>query len=94
MTVKELKDSFFENYHQRMGFAKKQLLFNETSEKKKDLQLFATKLTEKVPDPCNAKNHCQSFLRKKNIKLVKQSKIITAITAITAESSYQAFSCQ
>ena len=30
-----------------------------------------------MPDPCNAKEHYQSFIRKKNTKSVKQSKIIT-----------------
>ena len=29
-------------------------------QKKKDLQLFATKLAEKIPDPRNAKEYCQS----------------------------------
>ena len=28
-------------------------------------------------DPRNAKDHCQSFIRKKNTKSIKQSKIIT-----------------
>ena len=45
--------------------------------KKKDLRLFATKLTSKIPDPCNAKKHHQSLLRKKNVTSVKQSKLIT-----------------
>ena len=43
---------------------------------KKNLQLFATKLIEKIPDSHNAKKHHQSFLREKNTKPVKQSKII------------------
>ena len=30
-----------------------------------------------MPDPLNAKEHYQSFIRKKNTKLVKQSEIIT-----------------
>ena len=41
------------------------MLFNEKLEEK-DLQLFATKFTEKIPDPRNAKEHYQSFLRTKN----------------------------
>ena len=36
--------------------------------KKKDLLLFAKKLIEKIPYPCNAKEHYQSFIRKKNTK--------------------------
>ena len=42
-----------------------QLLFNETSEKK-DLQSFATKLIEKVPDPNKTKKYYQSYLVKHN----------------------------
>ena len=43
------------------------MLFNELFEKK-DLWLLANKLIEKIPHPCNAKEHCQSFIRKKNTK--------------------------
>ena len=39
--------------------------------------LLANKLIEKIPDSRNAKEHYQSFIRKKNTKSVKQSKIIT-----------------
>ena len=56
MTVNEFIDKLVFN---------RQLLFSETSEKK-DLQLFATKLTEEIPDPSNAKKYCQSYLKKKN----------------------------
>ena len=45
--------------------------------KKKDLFLLATKLTEEIPDPRNANEHYQPFIRKKNTKSLKQSKIIT-----------------
>ena len=38
--------------------------------------MFATKLTEKIPDPCNAKEYYQSFIRKKSTKSIKQSKTI------------------
>ena len=41
---------------------------------KKDLLLFGNKLIEKVPDPRNAKEPYQSFIRKKNTKSVKQPK--------------------
>ena len=43
----------------------------------KDLQLFATKLTERIPDLSNANKQYQQSLRKKNAKSIKQSKIIT-----------------
>ena len=45
--------------------------------KNKDLLLLANKLIEKIPDPCNAKGHYQSFIRKINAKSVEQSKVIT-----------------
>ena len=45
--------------------------------RKKVLQAFATKLTEKIPFPRNSKEHYQSLIRKKNTKSVKQLKIIT-----------------
>ena len=44
---------------------------------KKDLLSLANKLIENIPDPCNAKEHYQSFIIKKNRKSVKQSEIIT-----------------
>ena len=37
----------------------------------------ANKLIKDVPDHCNAKEHYESFLRKKNRKSVKQSEDIT-----------------
>ena len=39
--------------------------------------MLANKLIEKLPDPCDAKEHYQSFIRNKSTKSVKQSKIIT-----------------
>ena len=39
--------------------------------------MLASKLIEKIPDSRNAKEHYQSFIRKKNTKSVKQSEIIT-----------------
>ena len=55
-----------------MHFLKKQLLFNATSEKKKYLLSFATKLIEKMPDPTNTKKNCQSYLKKKIDERIKQ----------------------
>ena len=39
--------------------------------------LLANKLIKNILDPCNAKEHYQSFIIKKNRKSVKQSEIIT-----------------
>ena len=38
---------------------------------KKDLLLLANKLIGKIPDPRNAKEHYESFVRKTNTKSVK-----------------------
>ena len=45
--------------------------------KRKDLLLLASKLIEKITDPHNAKEHYESFLKKKNRKSGKQSEIFT-----------------
>ena len=47
---------------------RKKLLFNEMFERKERNKL----IEKKIPDPCNAQKHCQSFIRKKNTKSVKQ----------------------
>ena len=60
MAVNELRDFIFENYYRRMRFAKESSFYSMKHQKKKDLQLFATKLAEKIPDPRNAKEYCQS----------------------------------
>ena len=39
--------------------------------------LLSNKLIEKILDPCNAKEHYQSSIRKKNLNSVKESEIIT-----------------
>ena len=39
--------------------------------------LLATKLTEKIPGPCNGKEQYQLFMRYRNTKSVKQSKAST-----------------
>ena len=54
MTVNELRGFIFENCNKRNGFARENIYYS-MHQKKQDLQLFATKLTEKIPDPSNAK---------------------------------------
>ena len=51
MTVNELRDFIFENCYKQIGFARENSYDARKHQKKKDLQLFATKLTEKIPDP-------------------------------------------
>ena len=61
MTVNELKDFFFENYYQRMGFARENSYYS-AKHLKEGLQLLATKLREKIHDSSNAKEYYESFL--------------------------------
>ena len=77
MPVNEIRDFIFENYYKIIGFSKESSYYSMKCLKRKDLLLLANKFIEKVPNPCNAKEHHQSFLRKKNRKSVKQSEIIT-----------------
>ena len=58
-------------------FPKESSYYSMKRLKRKDLFLLANKLIDKVPDPGNATEHYESFLRKKNRKSVKQSEIIT-----------------
>ena len=57
-------------------FKGKQLLFNETLDKERFI-VACNQINRKTPDCRNAKEHYQSFIRKKPTKLVKQSEIIT-----------------
>ena len=77
MPVNEIRDFIFENYYKRNGFSKESSYYSMKSLKRKDLLLLGNKLIEKVLDPRNNKEHYESFLRKKNRKLVKQPGIIT-----------------
>ena len=69
MSVNEIKNLSLKTIINELDFLKKTL-------EKNDLLLLANKLIENIPDPRNAKEHYQSFIRKKNRKSVKQSEII------------------
>ena len=56
-----------------LRFLKKTVIAHWNAEIKKKTLLFPSKIIEKVPDARNAKDHYESFLRKKNRKSVKQS---------------------
>ena len=61
-----------------LDFLKKRVIIQRNAwKKKKDSLLLANKLMENILDPRNAKEHCQSFLVKKNRNSVKQLEIIT-----------------
>ena len=77
MSVNDIRDFIFKNYYKRIGFLKEGRYYSMKRLKRKDLLLLVNKLIEKVPDPRNAKEHYESFLRKKNRKSVKQSEAIT-----------------
>ena len=70
-----------------MGFAKENNEYSIKLQKKRDLQLLVINLTKKTPDARNAKEHYQSFLRKKHTKQVKQSKIVTQQPKSTENSN-------
>ena len=72
MPVNEIRDFIFENYYKRIGFSKETSYYSMKRLKRKDLFLLGNKLTEKEPDPRNAKEHYESFLGKKNRKSVKK----------------------
>ena len=48
MTIKELRDFFYESYYSRIGFTNKNV-------RKKDLLPLVTNIIEKLPDPCKTK---------------------------------------
>ena len=72
MPFNDIRDFIFENYFKRIGFSKGNSYYSMKRLKRKDLLLLANKLIEKVPDPRNAKEHYEPFLRKKNRKSVTQ----------------------
>ena len=75
MTVNELRD--FENYYKCIAFVKERSYYSMKRLKRKNLLLVETKLIKQIPDLHDTKEHYQSFIRKKNRKSIKQSKITT-----------------
>ena len=71
MLVKKIKDFICKKYHQRIVFCKKNCYDSMKHLTKEDLMPLANKLIKHIPDPRNAKEHYQSFRKKKNRKLVK-----------------------
>ena len=52
-----------------MDFLKK-IVIIQWNVRKKYLQLFATRLTEKIPDPSNTRKYYNSYLKGKNTKSI------------------------
>ena len=74
-SINEIRDLIFENC-KLTAFSKENNFHSMKRLKEKYLLLLASKLTEKIPHPRNAKEHYQ-FITNKNTKSVKQSKAIT-----------------
>ena len=73
MLVNEMRHFIFENYYKWIGSVQERSYsWMKRLKKKKDLLLLANKLIEKIPDPRNAKELYQWFIRKKNSESVKQ----------------------
>ena len=65
MSINEMKDFIFEKYYKRIEFLKKSSCFSMKRLNGKDLLLITNKLIRNIPDPCNGKEHYQSFITKK-----------------------------
>ena len=76
MSVYEIRDFIFKNYHKQIGYSTEKSYSSMKHLKRKYLLLLANKLIEKMSDHCNAKEHYQAFWRKKHRKSVKQLEII------------------
>ena len=77
MSANEIRDFIFENYYKKIGFSKESSYYSMKYVKRNNLLLLANKLIEEVPDSRNAKEHYESFPRKKSRNSVKQSEIIS-----------------
>ena len=74
MTVNKVRDFIFETYYKRIGFSKENSFYSLKHLKKIIIVACKQINRKKIPD---AREHYQSFFRKKNRKSVKQSEIIT-----------------
>ena len=73
MSISEIREFIFKNYNKKIVFSKKSSYYSMKQLKKKDLLLLANKLIEKISDPHNAKEHYQTFIRKKIGKTIKNN---------------------
>ena len=70
-SVNEIRDFIFVNYYKRIEFSKENSYYSMKCLERKDLLLLANKLIERIPDPRNAKQHYQPFIKKKKLKISK-----------------------
>ena len=68
INASEIRDFIYENDYKRIGFYKEESCFSLKRLKKGRLLSRANKLIKNVPDRCNAKDHYESFVRKKSRK--------------------------
>ena len=73
MSVNEIRDFIFENYYKQIGFSKESSYYSMKHLRKTRFIAACEQINKKIPDSCNAKEHYQSFIRKKNIKSVKRN---------------------
>ena len=95
MSIKS--ETFFEKCYKWIEFSKENSYYSMKRLKKKKLLLLANKLLEEIPEnPCNAKEHYQWFIRKKNTKSIitehpkiwhKLSKIIKQTEKVSFNNS-------
>ena len=57
VSVNKIRDFIFENYYKRIGFSKESSYYSMKRLKKIYCCSLKNKLAEKVPDPCNVKEH-------------------------------------
>ena len=69
------KTSFLKTITKKLGFLKRQLLFNETLGKRRFI-VSPKQNNGKILDPCNSKAHYHSFIRNKKHKTSKKNKKI------------------
>ena len=77
MSAYEIIAFIFGNYYKQIGFSKTNIHYSLKHLIKKDLLFLKNKFIEKIPNLRNAKEHYQTFIRKKTRKSVTQSQIIT-----------------
>ena len=61
-----MKSKIFEKFYKRIELSKENSYYSMKCLKKKDLMLLANKLMENILEQHNAKEHHQSFIRKKH----------------------------
>ena len=76
MTVNELRDFIFENYYKQIGFVKESSYYSMKRLKKR-FAIACNQINRKMLATSNAKEHYDFYLKRKNTKSVKRSKVIS-----------------